>query len=161
MFNVLNFLLLQCMSCKGHLGCGSPGHMSNPWIWSHVSCTQPIIWVMSNAWNWATHSCVSKGQFTPWTMKSDHGRWPFSMVRLGGPISMVRFLKKSIYKAFGSLTRCKPNVDQEVWPCTKSDCVDFFLYMPQNNCFEKNSSLTILLSSLVFILSSPKKIHWK
>jgi hypothetical protein len=32
-----------------------------------------------------------KGRFTPWIMKSDHGRWPFSMVRLDGPTSMVWF----------------------------------------------------------------------
>ena len=33
--------------------------------------------------------------------------------------SMVLFLKESSYKACGPLTRCKPNVDQEEWPCTK------------------------------------------
>ena len=30
-----------------------------------------------------------------------------------GPTFMVQILKKSMYKAFGRLTRCKPNVDQE------------------------------------------------
>ena len=58
-----------------------------------------------------------KGRFTPWTMKSDHGRWPF-------PWS--DFLKNHIYKAFGPLTRCKPNVDQEGWPCTKKWTCWFF-----------------------------------
>ena len=46
-------------------------------------------------------------------------RWPFSMVRLDGPTFMIRFLKKTIYKVFGLLTRCKLNEDQEEWPCTK------------------------------------------
>ena len=52
----------------------------------------------------------TKARFTPWTMKSDHGRWPFSMVQL---------LEKSIYKAFGPLTRCTSNVDQEEWSCIR------------------------------------------
>ena len=30
---------------------------------------------------WASN-CITKGQFTPWIMKSDHGRWSFSMVQL-------------------------------------------------------------------------------
>ena len=58
-----------------------------------------------------------KGWFTPWTMKSDHGRWPFST-------SMVRLLKKSIYIAFGFLTRCKLNVDH----ASKCECVFCFLF---------------------------------
>ena len=90
------------------------------------------------------------GWFTPWTMKSDHGRWPFPMARLHGPTFMVRFLGKSIYKAFGPLTRCKPNVNQEEWSCTKSECVDFFIICPKRVVLKKYSSLTILLSSLVF-----------
>ena len=47
---------------------------------------------------------MSKGWFTPWTEKLDHGRWPF-------PWSS--FFKETIYKAFGPLTRCKPNVNHE------------------------------------------------
>ena len=43
-----------------------------------------------------------EGRFTSWTMKLDHGRWPFSVVPF--------FIKKSNYKAFGPL---KPSVDQE------------------------------------------------
>jgi hypothetical protein len=98
---------------------------------------------------------VDKGQFTPWTMKWEHGRWPFSMVRLDGPPSMVWFLwNKSIYKAFGPLTRHKLNVDQEEWPCTRRwMCWIFFIWV-QKGQFWKDSSLTILLSFLVFIFSS-------
>ena len=44
---------------------------------------------------------------------TDHGRWAFFMVGHGGPTSMVRFLKNSIYKAFGLLIGCTPNMDQE------------------------------------------------
>ena len=39
----------------------------------------------------------------PWKMAFSHGS----------------ILKKPACKAFGPLTRCKPNVDQEEWPCTK------------------------------------------
>ena len=54
-----------------------------------------------------------------------HGPWkmafcPWSDFKVQHP--MVRFLKKSIYKAFGSFIRCELNVDQEEWPCTKSEC---------------------------------------
>ena len=71
---------------------------------------------------------ITQGRLTPWTMKSDHGRWPFSMVRHHGPTFMGRFLKKSIYKVFGSFTSCKPNVDQEEWPCTKKWMCWFLFY---------------------------------
>ena len=60
-----------------------------------------------------TFCWIVKGRFTPWNVKSDHGRWLFSMIRLDSPTSMVRFLKESIYKAFGPFTRCTLNVDQE------------------------------------------------
>ena len=44
----------------------------------------------------------------------DHEVGPWKMVRVF-PLSNFhgRFLNKSIYKAFGPLTKCKPHVDQE------------------------------------------------
>ena len=86
-------------------------------------------------------------------MKSDHGRWPFSFVRLDGPTYMLRFLKKSIYKAFGPLTGWKANVGQKNDHAPKSECVDFF-----NICLRKAILKNIqvwpfsclLLASLVF-----------
>ena len=62
------------------------------------------------------------------TMKSDHGRWPSSMVRL---------LKKSIYKVFWPLTRCTPNVDQKEWPCTKKWMCSFFNICPKKEVLKK------------------------
>ena len=41
----------------------------------------------------------------------DHEVGPWKMAFFHGPSSMVWFLKKSIYKAFGPLTRRKLNVD--------------------------------------------------
>ena len=86
--------------------------------------------------------------FTPWTMKLDHGRWPI----YDGPIFMVWFLKTTIYKAFGPLTRCKMPTHH------KLNVLIFLLYI-QNG--QVNSSLTINLSFLVFIFSSPKQFHKK
>ena len=55
--------------------------------------------------NWSIDVCTNvKRMFTPWTMKLDYGRWFFMM---------FEFMKKSIYKAFEPLTRCKPNVDRD------------------------------------------------
>ena len=91
---------------------------------------------------------ATKAWFTPWTMKSDHGGWHFH-----GPTSTVRFLEKTIYKAFGPLTRCKPNVDQEEWPRTKKRVCWFFEYMPKKWQFWKTFKFH---HTLVFIFSSPK-----
>ena len=44
-----------------------------------------------------------------------------------GPWKMVQLLEKSIYKAFGPLTRCKPNVDQEEWSCIRK--VNEFIFL--------------------------------
>jgi hypothetical protein len=90
-------------------------------------------------------------------MKSYHGLWPFSMVQLDGPTSMVRFLQKSnkVTKPLG------PSLGRRMWTkrndhAPKSECAHFLIYTQKGN-FEKTSSLTILLSSLVFIFSSPNK----
>ena len=69
--------------------------------------------------------------------------------------------EKTLYKAFGPLTRCKPNVDHEERPCTKKWMCWFFIFLnirPRMAIFEKKrkSGLTILLPPLVFIVSSPK-----
>ena len=60
-----------------------------------------------------------------WEMAFFHG--PTRWSNFHGPISK----KKSIYKAFGPLTRCKSNVDQEESPCTKKWMCWFFYYMPK------------------------------
>ena len=72
-------------------------------------------------------------------MKLDHEGWPFSMVQLDGPTSMVRFLKKAIYKAFGPLTRCI----HRMWTkrndhAPKSECVDFLIYAQKGQFWKKN-----------------------
>jgi hypothetical protein len=61
----------------------------------------------------------------------NHEVEPWKMAFFNGPTSNVRYLKESIYKAFGSLTRCKPNVDQEEWPSTKNECADFLNICPK------------------------------
>ena len=49
-----------------------------------------------------------KRMFTSWTTKLSHDKWPLYMVTLHGQI-----YEKCKLIAFGPLTRCKPNVDQE------------------------------------------------
>ena len=100
-----------------------------------------------------------KGRFTPWTMTSGRGRWLFFMVRLPwSNLDGLISLKKSIYKVFGSLTRCKPQVDQEEWPCTKKwMCWFCFNICPNRTYSKKIEKLQVwpfFLSSLVFIFSS-------
>ena len=56
---------------------------------------------------------LTECQFTPFTMKLDQedGNFPWSDLMVQLPL--VWFLKKEIYKAFGLLTRCTLNADQE------------------------------------------------
>ena len=95
--------------------------------------------------------------------------WSWSQTVENGHFSLVQlpwsdFLRNSIYKAFGLLTRCKLNVDQEEWPCTQKWTCYFFSYMSQKGSFaiyekkrKEKTSLTILLSSMISIFSSSKK----
>jgi hypothetical protein len=96
-----------------------------------------------------------KGRFTPWIMTSGHGRWLFSMVRL--PWSNFHDLisfKKSVYKVFGSLTRCKPPVNQEEWPCTKKWVCWFFLIYVQIGNFQKKIKKMQVWPLFCLLLSS-------
>ena len=87
-----------------------------------------------------------------YTMNHEVILWKMAFVN--GPSSWSDF-KKISFESLGSLARCKPNVDQEESPCTKKwRCWFFFKYMPKKGSIEKNSSLTILLSSLGLHLSS-------
>ena len=38
----------------------------------------------------------------------------------------VRFMKYVVFKAFGPLTRCKPNMNEEEWMHEKMDVLAFF-----------------------------------
>ena len=58
-------------------------------------------------------------------LKTNHEIEPWKMAFFHGPTFVIRFLKTTIYKTFGPLTKCKPNVDQEEWPCW------IFKYMPK------------------------------
>ena len=108
----------------------------------------------------------------------DHEVGPWKMAFFHGPTSIIRFLKKSIYKAFGPLTRCKPNGDKEEWPCTKKWMWYFFQYMLKNwqlfiqiqlwpfsclhNLFPKKFSAMnpcLFLLQHMFCLSH-RKTHW-
>jgi hypothetical protein len=85
-------------------------------------------------------------------MKDDF--FPWSDLTVQHPWS--NFFKKSTYKAFGPLTRCKPNVDQEGIDHAPKVDVLIFEYMPKKGSFEKKQIK--FDHSLVFIFSSPKYI---
>ena len=92
-------------------------------------------------------------------MKSDHGKWFFFprsdlMVRH----SWYDLLNVQFYEAFGPFTRCKLNVDQ--WPCTKNECVDFFLLNIRTKrvVLKERKNKIKFDHSLVFIFCSPKYI---
>ena len=73
-----------------------------PLCWPSIQCMS----IERRAMNClVVQSTLSKGRFTLWTMKSDHGRWPFSMVRVHGPTSKVRLLKKNSFESLGPLTK--------------------------------------------------------
>jgi hypothetical protein len=60
---------------------------------------------------------IHKGWFTPWTMKSDHGRWS---------IFMVQFLRKLAYKAFGPSLGVSRMWTKRNDHAPKRERVDFF-----------------------------------
>ena len=138
------------------------------WLWLNTLLLSPIhahIYCMRTGNDsevnlpYGNFGCkLYEGPFTPWwLMKPGHGRWPFSM---------VRFLKKTwCTKPLGPFTRCKPNVDQEEWPCTKMWTCWCVSYMPKKGSFGKGkrknqSSLTMFLGLLLSSSSfPPKKFH--
>ena len=77
-----------------------------------------------------------KARYTPWTMKSDHGSWPFSMVQLMVQHPWFNFLENQI-QSLWTLTRCKLNVDRKEWPCTKSECAVFLNVCPKMAVLER------------------------
>ena len=94
-------------------------------------------------------------------MKSDHGRGSFPMVQL--PWSHI--LNNQFTKVFGLSLGVNRMWSKRNDHASKSECADFFKYMSNKGSFEekkKHSSLTMLLSSFVFVfLSPPKKISSK
>jgi len=103
---------------------GALSQIARSCMWAHLAFNIPIIWcgfftLRTRLSTPNLRTPPTQGRFTLWTMKSDHGRWPLSMVWVHRPTSIVRLHKKNSFESLGPLTRCKPNVDQEEWPCTK------------------------------------------
>ena len=117
--NILSFLRRCIMA---HLLCPASHTKSKRWLrpplvnqdllqaYLKLKKTYKILAKSGICFYLVAYQNYSKGRFTPWTMKSDHGRWPFSMVQC---------LNFFIYKVVGPLSRWKPNVDQEERPCFK------------------------------------------
>ena len=73
-----------------------------------------------------------KGQFTPWTVKSDHGWWwPFFMVRL----PWFNFFKYQFTKPLGPSLSVERKWTKQMTIAPKSECVDCVKYMPTNGRF--------------------------
>ena len=67
---------------------------------------------------------------------------------------MVQLLKKLVLIVLGPSLGVNIMWTKKNDHVPKSECADFFIYMPKKDGFEKNSSLTILLSSFGLHLSS-------
>ena len=90
-------------------------HTTLEGLWSHYLILEvcwDILWTLSFGLShfhghsyWLVCEVAPSVWFTPWTMKLDHGGWPFPCSDFRGPVS-----SKSIYKVFCPLTRYKSNL---------------------------------------------------
>ena len=90
-----------------------------------------------------------------YTMDDEVGPWKRAF--FNGPTFMIRLLKKSILN-LGPLTKCKANVDQEEWPCTKKwMCIIFLIYAQKGHFWKKKvfsfSCLLLGFTCLRFLLN--------
>ena len=94
------------------------------------------------------------GPVTLWTLKSDHGRCLFSMVRVHGPTSMIQLLKNIVLKVMGSSLGVNGMWTKKNDHVLKSQCADFFVIHAQKGRLWKklkfNHSLVFFWASLVF-----------
>jgi hypothetical protein len=93
---------------------------------------------------------MHQGRFTPWTMKSDHGRWPF----FHGPT-------KRLGPSLGVNRTCTKRNDH----APTSKCVDVFssYYMSKKGSFEKEKKIKFdhsFVFSCLHLLVPIKWIHW-
>ena len=100
-------------------------------------------------------------------MKSDHGRWPLSTVRLHGPTSMVWFPKKNLFtKPLGPSLGVNQMWTRRSDHAPKDECVDFFLkkYAQKMQFWKKIKTIKFDLSlvfSCLHLLFPKTKIHLK
>ena len=88
----------------------------------------------------------------PWNWTMEDGIFPWFHLVVQFPWSNSSKYQLD-YKAFGPLTRCKPNVNQEEWPCTKSEWAEFLNICPKTVVWKKKFKFD---HSFVFIFSSQK-----
>ena len=69
--------------------------------------------------------CLHHG---PWSCSMSHGIFPW-------PCFYGLIVNEHTFKAFGSMTRCKLNMDQEKWPCTKTWMCYFSKHMSKKGNF--------------------------
>ena len=83
-------------------------------------------------------SVVVKGWFTQWTMKSNHGRWLFSVVRLHGPISVVRFFRNQFTKPLGPSLGVNQMWTMRSDHAPKKECAQFCNMCPKKAIMRNN-----------------------
>ena len=83
-------------------------------------------------------------------MKSDHVRCTFSMVPLGGPTLVVRFIENAFFETLGPSLGVNRTWTKGNDHAPKSECADFFSICPKMAVLEKKLIFCLLLSSLIF-----------
>jgi hypothetical protein len=81
---------------------------------------------------------ITKGRFTLHTMKSDHGRWPLSMVRVYGLTFVVRLHKKLVLRALGPSLGVNRMWTKKSDHAPKSEGVDFLIHAQKGQFWKKN-----------------------
>jgi hypothetical protein len=66
-----------------------------------------------------------EGRFTLWTVKSDHGRWPLSMIQVHVPTFMVQLHKKLVLRALGPSPSVKRMWTRKNDHAPKNELADF------------------------------------
>ena len=130
-----------CFCCAWYVDAKLLGQYLFHWI----SCT-----LITKEWN-SCHFIIDK-VFKWWSRSSlepswgvvyimDHKVVPCQMEFFSRSHFMARLLwsksmKIAHSKVFRTLTKCKSNVDQEEWPCTKSGFVDFSSYVQKRQFWD-------------------------
>ena len=120
-----------------------------------------VVWLFKP--QFLSHNVLwSQGRFTPWTVKSDHGRSPFSMVQL--PWSDF-FKNKQFTKPLGPSLGVSRMWTERNDHALKSKCADFFLIYVRKWQFWRGKKDFKFDHSFVFsclhLLFLPKKFIWK
>ena len=106
---------------------------------------------LTNHFEYGVFTLRARLHHGPWKMALFHGLTWWS--NFHDPIC----LKNPVYKAFEPLTRCKPNVDQEEWPCTKKWMCLLFDTCPKRVVLKEKIQVWLFSCLLLSSSSFPPK----